>query len=177
MQILRLINERSSDIVPEVIINSAQWYLRDCAYPGHLLQWVTIIDQVTIRNFNLIVLYDRPRYIRDVSPQSVTHTFVTLTDSLTFRQWLTISKIISEISLSLSKSLNLSVRRNKRIFFFYNTIPRTYDNISIISISVTVYRNRHEMINHEAANDVSLLKPLTENINQSPKNFPSIKHL
>lgn len=40
MQILRLINERSSDIAPEVIINSAQCNLRDCAYPEHLLQWL-----------------------------------------------------------------------------------------------------------------------------------------
>jgi len=56
---------------------------------------VTIIDQVTIRNINLIVRCDRPRYIRDIPSQSATiirHTFHPYR-SLNFPSVATISKL------------------------------------------------------------------------------------
>jgi len=70
---------------------------------------VTIIDQVTIRNINLIVRCDRPRYIRDIPSQSATITAIlfTLMDRLIFHQWQRHQNCIRNISISLSRCLKL----------------------------------------------------------------------
>jgi len=71
---------------------------------------VTIIDQVTIRNINLIVRCDRPRYIRDIPSQFATiirHTFHPI-GRLIFHQWQRYQNYIRNISVSLSKCLKLS---------------------------------------------------------------------